>query len=145
MSFTDFITDQGRKINKGYFLTLIQVCRIDGKISPAELEMLHREGRKFGITTPEIDKLIEAESHHEYHTPYSLDEKFEQLYNVAVMILADKIVTEEEKKALRRIATEAGFNDTAIESLRDILLEGITNNEDQEVLLGKFKRVLFKK
>lgn len=145
MSFTDFITDQGRKINKSYFLTLIQVCRIDGKISQAELEMLHREGRKFGITTPEIDKLIEAESNHEYHTPYSLDEKFEQLYNVAVMILADKVVTEEEKKALRRIATEAGFNDIAIESLRDILLEGITNNEDPEVLLGKFKKVLFKK
>ena len=145
MNFTDFITDHGRKINKSYFLTLIQVCRIDGKISPAELEMLHREGRKFGITRPEIDNLIEAERNHEYHSPYSLDEKFEQLYNVAVMILADEIVTEEEKKALRRIATEAGFNDAAIESLRDILLEGITNNEDQDVLLGKFKRVLFKK
>jgi uncharacterized tellurite resistance protein B-like protein len=145
MSFSDFITDQGKKINKAYYITLIQVCRIDGKINPAEMEMLRREGRKFGLTDPEIDKLIESESSSEYHTPYSLDEKFEQLYNVAVMILADKIVTDEEKKALRRIATEAGFNDAAIESLRIILLEGITNNESEEVLLGKFKKELFKK
>lgn len=145
MSFSDFITDQGKKINKSYYITLIQICRIDGKIDPAELEMLHSEGHKFGLTDPEIDRLIGSESYHEYHTPYSLDEKFEQLYNVAVMILADNIVTEEEKKALRRIATECGFNDSAIESLRVILLDGIKNKESEEVLLEKFKRELFKK
>jgi uncharacterized tellurite resistance protein B-like protein len=145
MNFSDFITDQGKKINKSYYITLIQVCRIDGKIDPAEMEMLHREGRKFGLTDPEIDKLIASESHHEYHSPYSLDEKFEQLYNVAIMILADKVVTEEEKKAFTRIATEGGFSDAAIESLRDILLEGIKNNESEEVLLSRFKRELFQK
>jgi hypothetical protein len=145
MSFSDFITDQGKKINKSYYITLIQVCRIDGKIDPLEMEMLQREGRKFGLTDPEIDKLISSESYNEYHTPYSLDEKFEQLYNVAAMILADNIVTEGEKKAIRRIATEGGFRDEAIESLRDILLEGIKNNESEEALLAKFKRELFKK
>ena len=145
MSFSDFITDQGKKINKSYYITLIQVCRIDGKIDPAEMEMLHREGRKFGLTDPEIDNLISSESHNESHTPYSLDEKFEQLYNVAAMILADNIVTEGEKKAIRRIATEGGFSDSEIESLRDILLEGIANKEDEEILLEKFKKVLFKK
>jgi uncharacterized tellurite resistance protein B-like protein len=145
MSFSDFVTDYGKKINKSYYITLIQVCRIDGKISPEELKMLHSEGRKFGLTDPEIDQLIEGEKYHEYHTPYSLDEKFAQLYNVAVMILIDNVVTEEEKKALRRIATEAGFNEETIESLRDILLEGIANKEDEEILLERFKKVLFKK
>ena len=119
MSFSDFITDQGKKINKSYYITLIQVCRIDGKIDPAEMDMLHREGRKFGLTDPEIDKLIYIGKHHEYHTPYSLDEKFEQLYNVAAMILADNVVTEGEKKAIKKIATEGGFSDAAIESLRE--------------------------
>jgi len=145
MSFSDFITDQGKKINKSYYITLIQVCRIDGKIDQLEMDMLRKEGRKFGLTDPEIDKLISSESHNEYHTPYSLDEKFEQLYNVAAMILADNVVTEGEKKAIRRIATEGGFSDAAIESLRDILLEGIKNNESEETLLARFKSELFKK
>ena len=144
MSFTDFITDHGKKINKSYYVTLIQVCRIDGKIDPSEMEMLHREGRKFGLTDPEIDKLIEAESNNYYHSPYSLEEKFEQLYNVAVMILADNVVTEGEKKAIRRIATEAGFKDDIIEFLRVLLLEGIQNNESEEVLFTRFKNELFK-
>jgi uncharacterized tellurite resistance protein B-like protein len=145
MSFSDFITDHGKKINKAYYITLIEVCRIDGVISPAEMAMLHSEGRKFGLTDPEIDILIETKGNQEYHTPYSLDEKFEQLYNVAEMILADEVVTEEEKKALRRIATEAGFNEEVIEILRVILLEGIANNESEEILLAKFKKELFKK
>ena len=145
MSFSDFVTDYGMKINKSHFITLIQVCRVDGKISPEELTMLHREGRKFGLTDPDIERLIESEKYHEYHTPYSLEDKFSQLYNVAAMILADNVVTEGERKAIRRIATEAGFNDDAIESLRDILLEGIANKEDEEILLEKFKKVLFKK
>jgi hypothetical protein len=84
MSFSDFETDYGKKINKSHYITLIQVCRIDGKIGPEELKMLHNEGRKFGLTDPEIDQLIEGEKYQEYHTPYSLDEKFAQLYNVAV-------------------------------------------------------------
>lgn len=144
MSFSDFITDNGKRVNRDHYITLIQVCKIDGKISTAELEMLHREGRKFGLTDPEIDKLIESESQHHYHSPYSLDEKFEQLYNVAMMILADEIVTEEEKKALKRIALEAGFNEEVIERLRPILIDGIQNNESEEVLLYKFKKQLFK-
>ena len=61
------------------------------------------------------------------------------------MILADNVVTEGEKKAIKRIATEGGFSDEAIESLRVILLEGIKNNESEEVLLAKFKKELFKK
>ena len=145
MSFSDFITDYGKSINKSHFVTLIQICRIDGKMSQAELEMLHREGKKFGLTEPEVDKLIESEKNHVYHTPYSLDEKFEQLYNVAAMILADNEVTEEERKAIRRIATEAGFNDAVIEELRDILLDGILNNVDEEILLRKFKKAVLKK
>lgn len=145
MSFSDFVTDYGKKINKSYYITLIQVCRIDGKISPEELKMLHSEGRKFGLTDPEIDRLIAGEKNHDYHTPYSLDEKFAQLYNVAVMILADNVVTEAEKKVITRIATESGFNEEAIASLRDILLEGIANKEDEEILLKRFKKVLFKK
>ena len=59
------------------------------------------------------------------------------------MILADDIITEGEKKIIRRFAIEAGFNDKAIDKLLVILFEGIKNNESEEDLLDKFKKVLF--
>jgi uncharacterized tellurite resistance protein B-like protein len=143
MNFSDFITDNGKKVNKDHYLHLIQISRADGKINPDELDLLHKEGKKFGLTDPEIDQLIQSEALHHYLPPYSLDEKFEHLYNVAQMILADSVITDSERKMIRRFAIEAGFEDNAIDKLLKILLEDI-HKESEEVLLSRFKSQLFK-
>jgi len=144
MNFSDFITNHGKRVNKEHYIHLIQVSKSDGKIDPEELEILHKEGKRFGLTDPEIDKLIEEEGHHHYHAPYSLHDKFEHLYNIAGMILADDIISEGEKKIIRKFAIEAGFSDKAIDKLLIILFEGIKNNESEEKLLDKFKSIMFK-
>jgi len=143
MNFSDFITHHGKRVNKEHYIHLIQVSKSDGKIDPEELVVLHKEGKRFGLTDPEIDKLIESEGHHHYHAPYSLDDKFEHLYSVAEMILADDVITEGEEKILRRFAIEAGFSDKAIDKLLKILFGGIRNNESEEALLEKFRKNMF--
>ena len=140
MNFSDFVTHNGKRINKEHFIHLIQVSRIDGKFSQSELEMLHKEGRKFGLTDPEIDQLIEAEINHSYDPPYSLKDKFEQLYKVAEMILADEAVTDSEKRILKRFAIEAGFDDKIVENLFDLLIDGIRKGVDEEKLFNEFKQ-----
>lgn len=144
MNFSDFITNHGKRVNKEHYIHLIQVSRSDGKIDPEELEILHKEGKRFGLTDPEIDKLIEDESKHHYHAPYSLQDKFAHLYNTAGMILADDIISEGERKIIRRFAIEAGFSDKAIDKLLVILFEGIKKNKSEEDLLDKFKSIMFK-
>ncbi|MFZ2338848.1 MAG: hypothetical protein WAW07_03885 [Bacteroidales bacterium] len=143
MNFSDFIKDNGKRVNKQYYLHLIQVSKADGKIKPEELELLHKEGKKFGLTDPEIDKLIDSEAGH-YDPPYLLQEKFDHLYNVAEMILADESVTEGERKLLKRFAIEAGFSDKTIAKLIELLLTGIKKGEDEETLLKRFRtEILF--
>jgi uncharacterized tellurite resistance protein B-like protein len=143
MNFSDFITDQGKRVNKEHYMHLIQVSKADGRIEQSELEMLHKEGKKFGLTDPEIDKLIASESSNHYNAPYSLEEKFEHLHSVAEMILADDIITEGETRVLRKFAIEAGFEDKAVDILLEILFEGIRKSESEEVLLSKFRTSLF--
>ena len=82
MNFSDLITSHGKRVTKEAFIYLVQVSKVDGKIDKDELELLHKEGRKFGLTDPEIEKLIHAERGHHYQAPYSLEEKFEHLYNI---------------------------------------------------------------
>lgn len=145
MNFSDFITDSGKRVSKEHYLHLVQVSRADGKINPEELELLHKEGRKFGLTDPEIDRIIDQEAKHHYDPPYSLHDKFEHLYNVAEMVLADEIVSEGEKKLLKRFAIEAGFSDKTIARLTDLLISGIKSGEEEETLFKKFKKdILFK-
>jgi uncharacterized tellurite resistance protein B-like protein len=107
------------------------------------MAILHKEGTRFGLTDSEIDKLIEQEKDHHYHPPYSLDEKFEDLYYISEMILADGEVSDTEAKLLRRFAVEVGFDDRAIEILKDVMINGIRNKESEEDILKKFRKQLF--
>jgi uncharacterized tellurite resistance protein B-like protein len=143
MSFSDFISNHGVKVPKIHYMHLIQVARADGKIDSQEMAILHKEGKRFGLTDPEIDALIEKEKDHHYHPPYSLDDKFEDLYFVGEMILADNEVSDDEARLLRRFAVEAGFDDRAIGILEDVLINGIRKGEPEEDILRKFKKQLF--
>ncbi len=145
MNFSDFITHQGKRVNKEAFIHLVQISRTDKTVSREEITLLHKEGRKFGLTDPEIDSLIHAQRGHHYHPPYSLDEKFEHLFQVAQMILADEVVKESELKMIRKFAIEAGFSDKTIEKLIELIFEGVRKNESEEELLKEFrKKHLFK-
>ncbi len=145
MNFSDFIKNNGKRISKEHYIHLVQVSKADGKINTTERDLLHREGRKFGLTDPEIDKFIEYEIKNNYDPPYSLADKFEHLYNIAEMILADEVITEGERRLLNRFAIEAGFSDKTIPKLIDLLLTGIKKGEDEEILFQEFKKkILFK-
>lgn len=145
MNFSDFIKDNGKRISREHYIHLVQVSRADGKINKEECELLHKEGRKFGLTDPEIDMIIEQEANHHYDPPYSLHDKFEHLYNIAEMVLADEIVTEGERRLIKKFAIEAGFSDKTIAALIELLITGISNGEDEESLFRKFRAdILFK-
>lgn len=141
MNFSDFITNSGKRVRKEAFVHLVLISKTDGKIQKEELELLRRQGKKFGLTDPEIAKLINSEKDNHYNPPYSPEDKFSHLYNVAEMILADKIVKETEIKMIRRFAIEAGFKDsTRIDDLIAILFEGIERNTEEDQLFKKFKK-----
>ena len=143
MSFSDFINIHGVKVPKVHYLHLIQVAQADGKIDLKEKEILLKEGLRFGLTEKEVDKLIIEEKEHHYQPPYSLEEKFEDLFFVAEMILADNDISESEMKLLTRFAVEVGFDDKSIEILKEVLIKGIRNNETEENLFKQFKNRLF--
>ena len=140
MNFSDFITNHGKRVNKEHYIHLIQITKIDGQISPPELEMLHKEGKKFGLTDPEIDKLIDSESFDHYDVPYGLMDKFDQLYNIAELILADDVITDSERRMMKRYAVTAGFRDEIIDDLLNLLLEGVKRGDDEEKLFKEFKK-----
>jgi len=142
MSFTDFITDNGRRIRKEHFIHLVQVARMDDKVNQSELELLHKEGKKFGLTDPEIDEILKSEKTHYYDPPYSLSDKFDQLYNISKMILADDIVTEAEKKMIKVYAIAAGFNSENVEKLLDLFVDEIRKGTEEEVLFKKLQSIV---
>jgi uncharacterized tellurite resistance protein B-like protein len=143
MNFTDFITNSGKRIRKEHYIQLVNIAKVDGKISESELELLHKEGRKFGLTDPEIDKLIKTGDPHNYNPPYSLRDKFDELCEIGEMILADGIITENEKRLMKKYAIAAGFTDHAIEKIIPFIFEGLKKGLDEEHLFHDFKKKHF--
>ena len=145
MSFSDFVLNSGRKDKKDHFIHLVQVAEIDGKIDKTEMEVLHKEGRKFGLTDAEIDALIDKEKDFQYVPPYSLQEKFDEIYNITSIILADDDVSEAEKKMVRKYAIAAGFDEETIELVRELVIDGIRNGVEEETLFKAFKKKILEK
>ena len=142
MSFTDFISNNGKRICKEHYIHLVQTSKIDGKVSSEEMEMLHKTGKRFGLTEPEIDIIINSEIIHHYTPPYSLQGKFFHLYNVAQIILADEVIEESERKMIRRFAIEAGIEYSKIDDLINIIFKGIKEDTDEDELFEQFRSAL---
>lgn len=140
MSFTNYITSSGKHVKKDHFLHLVQVAEIDGKIAEEEMEVLYKEGRKFGLTDPEIEAIIDKEKDFHYMPPYSLQDKFDELYNISIIILADNVISDGERKVLKHYAISAGFEEKILDILITHVLEGVQNGVDEEDLFNSFKK-----
>lgn len=140
MDFTNYFDHHGKKIDKAHFIHLIQVAKADGKVEDSESQFLHRTGRRFGFTDAEIDKLILSGDTQLYTAPYELQKRFDQMYDITAMLLADGVVTEQEMSIARRFAIAAGFHEDEIEYLLNMLTEGLKNNKDEEDLFELYKK-----
>lgn len=131
---------EGKKKDKEQFMILIQVAMADGTIDDTELKMLHRFGKKMGFTDPEIDGLIESTHISAYNPPHEFSKRFEQIYDIVKMILADGIIDENELKIANRYAIKSGFTENEIPILLDMLIVGIKEGKDEEDLFEAYKK-----
>ncbi len=141
MSLINYFDHPERKASKEHFLHLIQVAKADSVIDKSELEMLHRVGRKLGFTDPEIDELIASKESKIYTPPYEMEKKFNQLYEVVAMALADGILYSNEEKLIRKLAINSSFNETEAEHLTNLLVNGIKLGKSKDELYLSFKQI----
>lgn len=140
MKFLDHFDHPERKQDKARFIHLVQIANSDGKIDDAEISMLNRLGSKLGLTQPEIDELLLSNKQLAYIPPYELSKRFEELYDVVKMVLADGEVGEEELKLASKLAVKSGFDDDDVPLLLSVLTDGIKNGQDEEELFTIYKK-----
>jgi hypothetical protein len=140
MNIVNFFDHPGKKQNKEYFVHLVRIAKADDTISNSELELLHRIGRKLGFTDPEIENLIATTDKSDYIPPYELSKRFEQVYEIVKMTLADGVIDNHEMRLATSFAIKSGFDDSEIPRLLGLLLSGIKQGKDEEELFEVFKK-----
>lgn len=140
MKFLDHFDHTEKKQNKEHFLHLIQIASADGIIDDSELQMLNRIGRNLGLTEAEIKDIFDSSKQSDYHPPYELAKRFEELYRVVQMILADEEIAKEEMHLANILGVKSGFKEDDLAVLLPLLIDGIRNNQDEEELFIQYKK-----
>lgn len=131
-----------KKRIKSHLRNLIHLAHIDGHFDDAERAIVQKMATKFGVTNEELEHMIKDEDHFEYHPPVDLEERFELLYDIVMMMLADNELAESELKMFRMCALGLNFNHEKLDELTQYLIEKAPVEKDVEILFKGFKRVI---
>lgn len=129
-----------RNQDEEHFYHLVQLAIADGVIHDDEMQMLHRCGRSIGLSDLEIDDTIESTKKTTFIPPYELSKRFEQMYDMVKMILADGKIDNTEMRLVTGLALKSGFNENEIPGLLGILISGIRNGDDDEDLFKVYNK-----
>ena len=140
MNILNFFDHPSKKQNREYFVHLVRIAKADDIISNSEMELLNRIGKKLGFTDPEIDNLIAITDKSDYIPPYELSKRFEQVYEIVKMTLADGVIDKNEMRLASGFAIKSGFNENEIPNLLAHLLRGIKEDKDEEELFEEYKK-----
>jgi uncharacterized tellurite resistance protein B-like protein len=140
MNISEYFDHPQKKQNMEYFVHLVRIAKADDIVANSELELLHRIGRQLGFTDPEIDNLIETTGKSDYIAPYELSKRFDQVYEIVKMTLADGIIDKNEMRLAGSFALKSGFTENEIPNLLALLLRGIKEGKDEEDLFEVFKK-----
>lgn len=123
---------------KSHFLRLYQIALSDENFSYLEMQQLYKFAKERNISQIELDQIL-IEPLGKIVVPESINAKIEYLYDLAVMIWADKIITEDEETMLKKYIRKFDFLDENIDKLCNYLLESAKQKKSKRDILNELK------
>lgn len=121
---------------KSHFLRLYQIALTDDNFSHLEMQLLYKFAKERGISQIELEAILTGYSG-KVTIPETKEKRIEYLYDFAQMIWADKVVTEDEKIALKKYILKFEFKEEVAEELSNYLIESAKHMKSKEALLNE--------
>lgn len=126
---------------KSHFLRLYQMAFSDDNFDVLEMKMLYHFAEERGVTKAELDAILLNPSHNSL-VPDSTEEKLSYLYDLALMIWADRKVEPDELATLEKYCLKFGFLEDNIKALTSFLLEKAKENLPKQELMNLIQEKL---
>lgn len=120
---------------KSHFLRLYQIAFSDDNFDVLEMQMLYKFAEDRGFTSEQLNEVLLNPSH-DSAIPNSLEKRVEYLYDLAVMIWADRKVTEDEYITLKKYCRKFEFLEENITQLADYLLDSAKKDLPKEEIIN---------
>ena len=122
---------------KSHFLRLYQIAFSDDNFDKLELKMLYYFAEERGISEEQLHQILLNPMTEDAEIPKKLEQKIDYLNDLAKMIWADGVVTEDERNTLLKYCKRFGFLDQNLQQLVDFLLECAKENLSVEEIILK--------
>jgi uncharacterized tellurite resistance protein B-like protein len=103
-----------------------------------ELKMLYKFAEERGVNKEELDNVLLNPSH-ESVIPDDIEKRIEYLYDLALMIWADNVVTEDELNTLKKYCLKFDFKEENIDELSQFLLDNAKEKISKKELMNKIQ------
>lgn len=123
---------------KSHFLRLYQIAFSDDNFDVLEMQMLYKFAAERGVKSEELDEILLNPSHSTI-IPEETEKRIEYLYDLAIMIWADDVATEDEINTLKKYCLKFGFLEENIEELSKFLLENAKDKVSKKELFTKIQ------
>ncbi|RIJ42717.1 TerB family tellurite resistance protein [Pontibacter oryzae] len=119
--FSFFESEETKRL-KSHITNLGALAKIDGHLDPAEMNFIISIGKKHGMKADDVRNLVAGVKATESQLPTNDSERFDQIYDLVEMMLADGIVDETEMDFCINMASKLGFK----KSIVGVLVRKIT-------------------
>lgn len=120
---------------KSHFLRLYQMALTDDKFDVMELKTLYQFAEERNVPKEELDRLLLNPVDHTSSIPKEVTTRIEYLYDLAFMILADGVFTEDERNTLKKYCKKFEFLDENIDELCEYLLDCVQQHITKEEII----------
>lgn len=129
--FGFFESEQTRKV-KSHLVNLAALAKADGHIDEREMSFIVAVGRKSGMRAGEVRSLIGSASTTDMVLPDNDSERFDQIFDLVDMMLADGVVDDTEMRFCTDMAQRLGFNHNIVASLVRSISQGVRDGLPRE-------------
>lgn len=111
--FSFFESEETKKL-KSHLTNLGALAKIDGHLDPSEINFIVSIGTRHGMKPKEVKSLLAGADKVVPQLPTNDSERFDQIYDLVEMMLADGIVDENEMDFCISMAVRLGFKKAVV-------------------------------
>ncbi|CAA9252212.1 MAG: hypothetical protein AVDCRST_MAG95-1925 [uncultured Adhaeribacter sp.] len=129
--FSFFENEQTKRI-KSHILNLGALAKIDGHVDSTEMNYIIAIGKKNGLKQEEVRNLLANANSANFAPPATDSERFDQIYDLVEMMLADGIVDDNEMDFCIEMAAKLGFKKAIVGVLVRKISTGVKDGISRE-------------
>ena len=130
MKFTELlgIFKESKTLSKSHMKNLLEMAMVDNHFDDSEYELLLKLAKKYKVSEKELNEIKENPDMVEFELPKDDDTKFEQFYDLVLMMTIDNEQCREELNLCKIFATKFGYKNG--EEIVSIISQNIGNGLD---------------